>query len=390
MSELRLRMPQLDGTLDYHRLREGREGRGDTPAGVPSGRVAYAATHVVADPLAGNAPGEPARLDWDSTLEFRRHLWRLGLGVAEAMDTAQRGMGLDWACTAELIRRGAAEARSVGGAIVCGAGTDHAAPRLDHLDDVVGAYETQLEVVEGAGVTPVLMASRQLAALATGPEDYAGVYGRILGQVRAPVVLHWLGPDFDPALAGYWGEDDPAKAIDWVVALITEHARVVDGIKVSLLDADLEIRLRERLPSGVRLYTGDDFNYPELIKGSGGHHSDALLGVFAAIAPAAVAALHALDAGDLTAYDTAFEPTLPLARHLFAAPTYYYKTGIAFLSWLNGHQPGFTMVGGLQSARSLPHLCHTVRLADTAGVLENPSLAAQRMRALLETAGVEQ
>ncbi|QVQ54719.1 dihydrodipicolinate synthase family protein [Spiractinospora alimapuensis] len=383
-------MPQLDGTLADHWLRDGHEESGGYSAAPPRSRVAYAATHVVADPLAGNAPGEPARLDWDATLAFRRHLWRLGLGVAEAMDTAQRGMGLDWACTAELIRRSAEEARSVGGAIVCGAGTDHAEPRLNHVDDVAGAYETQLEVVEGAGVTPVLMASRQLAALATGPEDYARVYGRILGQVRAPVVLHWLGPDFDPALAGYWGEDDPAKAIDGVVALVTEHVHAVDGIKVSLLDADLEIRLRERLPAGVRLYTGDDFNYPELIKGSRGHHSDALLGVFAAIAPAAVTALHALDVDDLAAYDAAFEPTLPLARHLFAAPTFYYKTGIAFLAWLNGHQPGFTMVGGLQSARSLPHLCHTVRLADEAGVLEDPPLAAHRTRSLLETAGVEQ
>ncbi|GAB3442852.1 dihydrodipicolinate synthase family protein [Streptomonospora sediminis] len=387
MSGPQLHLPGTDGLLHGFTPR--------TPAPVPAqaapprSRTAYAAAHVVADPLAGNAMGAPARLDWDATLAFRHHLWDLGLGVADAMDTAQRGMGLDWPATAELVRRSAAEAAARGALLCCGAGTDHLEPgKAATLAEVAAAYTEQLETVEGAGATPVLMASRHLAAAARGPGDYAEVYGRLLEQVRAPVILHWLGTAFDPALAGYWGHGDPAEAIDTVAGIIAEHASRVDGIKVSLLDAALEIRLRERLPAGVRLYTGDDFNYPDLIEGGAGGHSHALLGVFAAIAPAAAAALRALDAGDTTGYRAALEPTVPLARHLFAAPTFYYKTGIAFLSWLNGHQPGFTMVGGLHSARDLVHLSEALRLADAAGVLTAPDLTVTRMRTLLEISGV--
>lgn len=356
-------------------------------------RVAFAAAHVVADPLADNVPGSPAVLDWEHTLGFREHLWSLGLGVAEAMDTAQRGMGLDWKTTSALITRSAACAAERGGRIAVGVGTDQLPPGPHSLDAVVAAYSEQLEVAERAGAQVILMASRALAAAAEDPDDYAKVYGRMLEQASGPVVLHWLGAAFDPALSRYWGSADLDTATETVLALIADHAGSVDGIKVSLLDAGREVALRRRLPAGVRLYTGDDFHYPELIAGDGvgDHpHSDALLGVFAAIAPAASAALQALDRGDSETFSAVLEPTVPLARHLFGAPTYYYKTGIAFLAWLNGHQPGFTMVGGLQAGRSLPHLAQTLRLADAAGVLTDPDLAVERMRHLLAVHGVEQ
>ena len=359
-----------------------------TSAQPASSRVAFGAAHVVADAWGENVPGAPAQVDWDSTLAFRRHLFTHGLGVAEAMDTAQRGMGLDWPATQELIRRSSAQAIELGARIASGAGTDHLPADAATLDAVTAGYLEQLEVVEGAGSQAIIMASRQLARVAAGPDDYRAVYDTILRQVDQPVVLHWLGPAFDPALEGYWGSSDVSVATEHFLALVGDHADHVDGVKVSLLDADHEKGLRAALPEGVCLYTGDDFNYPELIKGDGEHHSDALLGIFAAIAPAAGAALLALDDGDLAAYDAAFEPTLPLARHVFKAPTFYYKTGIAFLAWLCGHQPGFTMVGGLQSARSVVDLAHTLRLADAAGLIPDPDLAARRMQSLLDTAGL--
>ncbi|MEW2355564.1 dihydrodipicolinate synthase family protein [Spirillospora sp. NPDC029432] len=351
------------------------------PAGPAASRVAYAAAHVVPDPF-----GES--LDWDATLAFREHLWSYGLGVAEAMDTAQRGMGLDWDVTRELILRSGAAARARGGLIACGAGTDQLPPGPASLDAIAAAYEEQLAVVSEAGAVPILMASRQLAATAAGPDDYAKVYGRLLSQLERPAILHWLGPMFDPALEGYWGTLEPDGAAAAVLAIIGEHAAKVDGIKVSLLDAGREIDLRRRLPDSVRLYTGDDFNYPDLIRDDGHGHSDALLGVFDPIAPAAAAALHALDAGDLDAYEEAFAPTLPLARHIFEAPTYYYKTGVVFLAWLSGHQDHFRMVGGLESARSVPHLVRLFQLAD--GLYPDPELAAARMRAWLTVQGVAQ
>ncbi|WAL63629.1 dihydrodipicolinate synthase family protein [Amycolatopsis cynarae] len=380
-----MKIPQPDGTFTEHT--PGTPRAWARPATPPSARIAYAAAHVVADRFGENTPGAPAAVDWESTLAFRRHLCSYGLGVAEAMDTAQRGMGLDWAATRELIRRSAAEARACGGRIAAGAGTDHA-PEASTVDEVVHAYLEQVAVVEDAGARVILMASRQLAAVAAGPGDYHAVYGRVLGQVSAPVILHWLGPMFDPALEGYWGSAGLDAATESFVALVTEHAAKVDGVKVSLLDAAHEVRLRRALPAGVRLYTGDDFNYPALIRGDEEGHSDALLGVFAAIAPAASAALQALDAGDLAGYREVLEPTVPLARHLFAAPTYYYKTGIAFLAWLSGHQPGFTMVGGLASGRSVVHLAQAYRMADALGLLPDPELAADRMRAFLTVAGV--
>jgi hypothetical protein len=353
-----------------------------------SSRLAFAAAHVVADPLGDNSPGAPAVIDWEHTLEFRRHLWSLGLSVAEAMDTAQRGMGLDWPATQELIRRSAAEAPD--GRIAVGVGTDQLASDGAHpLDAVIAAYEEQLAVAEEVGAQPIMMASRALCAAAESPDDYRKVYDRLLRQSSRPVILHWLGSMFDLALEGYWGSASVDAATDTVVELITDNVSKIDGIKISLLDASKEVALRDRLPEGVRLYTGDDFNYPELIRGDGERHSDALLGIFAAIAPAAAAALKALDDGDLDTYEKVFAPTVPLARQIFSAPTYYYKTGIAFLAWLNGFQPGFTMVGGLQTGRSLPHLADTFRLADQAGVLTNPELAVDRFRQLLRVSGID-
>ena len=349
-------------------------------------RVAFAAAHVVADPWGENVPGAPAVVDWDSTLAFRRHLFSYGLGVAEAMDTAQRNMGLDWPAVQELVRRSAEQAREHGARIAAGAGTDHR-PDLTTVDDVLAAYTEQVEFVEGTGAQVILMASRQLAAVAAGPDDYLRVYEALLRQVREPVILHWLGEAFDPQLAGYWGSADVASATATFLSLIEGHASKVDGVKVSLLSAEHEIGLRAELPEGVRLYTGDDFHYPELIRGDDTHHSDALLGAFAAIAPAASAALAALDEDDLERYDAEFAPTLELSRKVFAAPTFYYKTGIAFLSWLAGHQPGFTMVGGLQSARSVVHLSEVFALANEARLLPDPEAAAAKLRSLLSVAG---
>lgn len=382
-----LSLPTADGRLENY-----------TPTGTPvatpstapaTSRIAYAATHVVADPLADNTPGEPASLDWDATLAFRHHLWRCGIGVADAMDTAQRGMGMDWPATAELIRRCAAEAATVGGALLCGVGTDQLPAGEHAIGDIVRAYTEQLEVVEGSGASAVLMASRQLAAAAAGPEDYARVYGALLRQASRPVVLHWLGPMFDPALAGYWGSTDLDAATDTLVGIVIEHADRVDGVKLSLLDEEREIAFRRRLPAGVRCYTGDDFHYPELIAGDADGYSDALLGVFDPIAPVVSAALARLDAGDVAGYQSAFAPTVPLARQVFHEPTYYYKTGVVFLAWLAGHQRHFTMVAGLQSARSLPHLAELFVLADRAGLLPDPDLAVGRMRTLLHLAGVD-
>ncbi|MED7922812.1 DUF993 family protein [Nonomuraea sp. LP-02] len=354
-------------------------------------RVAYAAAHVVADPLGDNTPGSPAAVDWDATLRFRHHLWAHGLRIADAMDTAQRNMGLDWAATAELIRRTAAEARTLGDPatlVSCGAGTDHAPDAAD-LDAITAAYAEQIETVQSAGAGVIVMASRQLARVATGPADYHRVYAKLFGLAGRPVILHWLGEMFDPQLAGYWGSRDVAAATESFLELVHAHAAMVDGVKVSLLDEEHEVRLRAALPEGVRLYTGDDFNYPSLI--AGGSH--ALLGIFDAIAPAAAAALRELDAaeaGDEAArarYEAILAPTVPLSRKIFESPTYHYKTGIVFLSWLNGHQDAFAMVNGAQSARSLLHLAEVFRLADQAGLLADPELAVRRMSALLAVNG---
>ena len=379
-------LPEADGGWREIKLSEPRAWA-EHPQPFKS-RIAFAAAHVVADPRGENIPEAPAVVDWDATLGFRQHLFRYGLGVAEAMDTAQRNMGLDWSATQELIKRSAALAREHGARIASGAGTDQLLAPAGSLHEVTDAYLEQLEFVEGAGSQAIVMASRQLAALARGSEDYFQVYSTVLSQASRPVILHWLGEMFDPQLAGYWGSRYIPTATRTFLDLINEHSAKVDGVKVSLLSADHEQQLRAALPTGVRLYTGDDYNYPELIEGDGDHHSDALLGAFAAIAPAASAALSALDADDIDGYRREMAPTLALSRHIFAPPTYYYKTGIAFLAWLNGHQDGFVMVGGLQSTRSILHLARIFELANEARLLTDPDLAAHRLGLLLGTAGL--
>jgi hypothetical protein len=358
-------------------------------------RIAYAAAHVVANPFADNDPWLDAAIDWERTIAFREYLWGLGLGVAEAMDTAQRGMGLGWPEARELIRRSLDAAKGRPGALVaCGAGTDHLVPGPDvTIDDVIRAYEEQIETVEGLGGRIILMASRALAAVARGPDDYVRVYGRILSQVKEPVIIHWLGEMFDPALAGYWGNADHMAAMDSCFDVIAEHAGKVDGIKISLLSKEKEIVLRRRLAKGnataaVRMYTGDDFNYAELIAGDDEGHSDALLGIFDAIAPAASASLARLAEGDEAGFHAVLAPTVPLSRHIFKAPTRFYKTGVVFLAYLNGLQDHFVMVGGQQSARSLLHLAELFRLADEARVLADPELAVHRMRKVLAVGGL--
>lgn len=380
-------LPLGDGRIEAYRTGEPKVW---PPAAPPYSRVAFAAAHVVADPLADHDPWLEPAVDWDATLAFRRHLWGLGLGVAEAMDTAQRGMGLDWPVSRELISRSVAAARDIPGAVVfSGAGTEHLSPGADvGVDDVIAAYEEQVGFVEGLGGRVILMASRALAACARGPDDYAAVYGRILEQVSEPVIIHWLGEMFDPALAGYWGADDHAAAMETCLGVLKDHAGKVDGIKISLLDKHKEIAMRRRLPVGVRMYSGDDFNYPELIAGDAQGHSDALLGIFDCIAPAAAAALGALARGDRAAYDGIMEPTVPLARHVFKAPTRFYKTGVVFMAYLNGLQDHFVMVGGQQSARSLLHLAELFRLSDAAGLLADPDLAAARMQRVLAVHGL--
>lgn len=389
-------LPTASGGLETYTLRGAAAARQDVPAAF--NRVAYSAAHVVSDPLAAVDPWLDCAIDWDATIDYRRHLWSLGLGVAEAMDTAQRGMGLDWPTSLELIRRSLDAARDVPGALVAsGCGTDHLAPEdAGGIEDVIAAYEHQMEAIEALGGRLIIMASRALVRVARGPDDYARVYGRILEQVREPVILHWLGDMFDPQLRGYWGDEDISRAMDTAIEVIAAHAAKVDGIKISLLDKDREIEMRRRLPAGVRMYTGDDFNYAELIAGDGvgelstHQHSDALLGIFDAIAPAASAALAALAAGDTTRFHEILAPTVPLSRHIFAAPTRFYKTGVVCVAWLNGHQDHFSMVGGQQSARSLLHIAELFRLADQAGVLERPDLAIERMAQWLAVHGVHQ
>jgi hypothetical protein len=381
-----LLLPSADGSLQPYTL----ETAGKFPiVSKPSRcRIAYAAAHVVCDPLADNVGG--IHIDWEATLAYRRYLWSMGLGVAEAMDTAQRGMGLDWQTSKELIQRSLAESRAQGDArIACGAGTDHLVPAPGlALSDVISAYEEQCGFVEQAGGKIILMASRALAACARTPDDYMAVYDTILSQVKRPVIIHWLGEMFDPALAGYWGYADHDRAMQVCLECIRRHVDKVDGIKISLLSAEREVAMRQLLPLGVRMYTGDDFNYPELIRGDGTHHSDALLGIFDAIAPAAAAALQSLDEGDIQRYDAIFSPTVALSRHIFQAPTYYYKTGIVFMAYLNGHQSHFRMVAGMENARSVIHLAELFKLVDQAGLLHDPELAVERMRRVLAVAGI--
>jgi len=387
--KLKIRLPAGGRRLEEYRLRGPRD---FAMLGKPKfDRVALAAAHVVGDPYSAHDPWLEAAVDWDATLAYRSYLWSLGLGVAEAMDTAQRGMGMDWSASLELIRRSIDASRDVEGAVLfSGAGTDQLAPAAGVKPaDVLAAYEAQCGAIEALGGRIVLMASRALAACARSADDYREVYARLLSQVREPVVIHWLGEMFDPALAGYWGSRDPADAMETALAVVSDNAAKVDGIKISLLDKDKEVAMRRRLPAGVRMYTGDDLNYPELIEGDAEGHSDALLGILDAIAPAASAALAWLAAGDREGFRSLLGPTLPLSRHVFSAPTRFYKTGLVFLAWLNGHQDHFVMVGGQQSARSIAHLAETFRLADAAGLLRDPELAVARMKRLLAVHGLD-
>jgi hypothetical protein len=392
---LSLQLPSAGGDLFQYTLRDTAPVR--PAAGVKFNRIAYSAAHVVADPRAAIDPWLQCAVDWDATIAYRRHLWSLGLGVAEAMDTAQRGMGLDWPTSLELIRRSLDAAKGVPGALVAsGCGTDHLAPEsVSSVDQVIAAYEEQMAAIEKLGGKLIVMASRALARVAQSPADYERVYDRILRQAKQPVILHWLGDMFDPALAGYWGTADVDAAMETALGIIAANASKVDGIKISLLDKGKEIAMRRRLPAGVRMYTGDDFNYAELIAGDGfgaeptHGKSDALLGIFDAIAPAASAALGELAQGHVEKFHAILGPTLPLSRHIFAAPTRFYKTGVVFMAWLNGHQSHFTMVGGQQSTRSLLHLAELFRLADAANLLEQPELAVRRMKTLLALHGVE-
>lgn len=386
-----MRLPTLSGSIEDYRLT-------GTPL-VPRAprhaftRTAFAAAHVVSDPLAERDPwvGPPA-VDWEATLRFRHGLWDQGLGLAEAMDTAQRGMGVDWPTARELIRRTMAEAKAhpLKPRVACGAGTDQMpAGVLPTRDTILAAYAEQMEAIEAAGGQIILMATRALPAMGATPDDYAHVYDTLLAQAAQPVILHWLGDMFDPALTGYWGGRDVDEATGIVLDLIGRNRAKVDGIKISLLDQAHEEAFRARLPEGVRLYTGDDFNYAPLIEGDGTHHSHALLGIFAAIAPAAAQALEALAAGDRATYHALLAPTVPLSREIFRAPTRFYKAGIAFLAWLNGTQTHFVMPGGFQSSRPITHYAEVFRLADRAGLLTDPDLAQSRMTGLCALHGVD-
>ena len=389
MTALAIDLPDETGRTETYALKAA-------PVEAPGGphrfnRRAFAAVHVVADPFAAQEPGLGAAIDWDATLAFRRHILDLGLGVAEAMDTAQRGMGLDWPAAGALIERTlAAAAPEERERIVSGVGTDHLDPaEARSLDDVVAAYVEQLAAVQKAGGRVVLMASRALARIGAGPADYEAVYARVLAEADGPVILHWLGEMFDPALAGYWGASDFPPAIETALAIIHANAVRIDGIKLSLLDDAKEIEMRRRLPNGVTMYTGDDFNYPALIEGDAEGYSDALLGIFDPIAPAASAALSALAAGDVATYRRLLEPTVPLSRLVFRAPTQHYKTGVVFLAYLNGHQDHFVMVGGTQAMRPLPYFTALFRLADSAGLLRDPERAVSRMQRFLRLYGIE-
>ena len=388
-------LPATDGTLQPYTLR-GPGSFAPAAPGTVLPRIAYSAAHVVADARAAIDPWLQCAIDWDATIAYRQRLWQLGLGVAEAMDTAQRGMGLDWPTSLQLIARSLDAARDMPGArVASGCGTDHLSPEdARSVDDVIAAYLQQMEAIEKLGGRLIVMASRALARVARSPADYERVYDRVLSQARAPVILHWLGDMFDPALKGYWGSADVNTAMATALGIIQAHAAKVDGIKISLLDKDKEIDMRRRLPPAVRMYTGDDFHYAELIAGDGvgehtnQHQSDALLGIFDAIAPAASAALAALGRGDEAGFHRILAPTVTLSRHIFKAPTRFYKTGVVFMAWLNGHQSHFTMVGGQQSARSLPHLAELFRLADAAGLIEHPDIALPRMKSLLAVHGI--
>ncbi|MBE1282726.1 MAG: DUF993 family protein [Rhodobacteraceae bacterium] len=382
---MKIQLPDTNGHLSDYRL-----------VGTPiahavmtpdSARVVYSAAHVVANPFVDADPTGPANVDWDKTMEFRRHLAGMGMGIAEAMDTAQRGMGLDWNGALELIKRTKAELPDA--LVANGCGTDHLDPAdAKSLDDVRRAYHEQLEAIQAIGGRIILMASRALVKVATSADDYVSIYNDVLAACDEPVILHWLGEMFDPQLAGYWGAGNFEEALETCLTIIEANEAKVDGIKISLLDAEKEIIMRRRLPEGVRMYSGDDFNYPELIAGDEQGFSHALLGIFDPLAPAAAYAVSKLSEGDTAAFRATLDPTVPLARHIFRAPTQYYKTGVVFLAWLNGFQDHFIMLNGAQATRSLPYFTDCFRMADECGLLRDPDMAVDRMQTLLKIYGV--
>jgi hypothetical protein len=383
---MKIKLPDVEGRSESYTLR-GEPLPAKKPR-APFNRVAFAAAHVVANPFSERAPSGPPDLDWDKTLAYRSYLLDLGFGIAEAMDTSQRGMGLDWPTAYQLIARSLTSAGKRAGMIFSGCGTDHLpVGEARSLDDVVRAYLEQLHAIQKLNGRVILMASRALVKVARSPEDYVNVYARVLAEADQPVILHWLGEMFDPALTGYWGASGFTAAMETCLEAIRADAKKVDGIKISLLDDQKEVMMRRRLPEPVKMYSGDDFNYPDLIAGDALGHSHALLGIFDAIAPAATGALAALAKGNMKTYTRLMAPTVPLSRLIFQAPTQFYKTGIVFLAWLNGHQDHFVMAGGAQSMRSLPYFSGVFKLADQAGLLADPELAVKRMKRLLALYG---
>ena len=383
---MKIKLPDAAGKLSDYAL----QGTpiAPTPLATDTSRVVFSAAHVVAHPFSQNEPTGSTVLDWEQTMAFRRHLTDLGLGIAEAMDTAQRGMGLDWCGALELITRTKSEFPDA--LIFNGCGTDQLDPAdASNLDDVKGAYLEQVEAIQKVGGRLIMMASRALARVARSPEDYVKIYGDVLAACDQPVILHWLGDMFDPALAGYWGAESFDDTMAVALKVIEQNTSKVDGIKISLLDKDKEVIMRRRLPDGVRMYSGDDFNYPELIAGDDQGYSDALLGIFDPLAVAVGKAMEHLDQGDVEGFRAVLDPTVPLSRLIFRAPTQFYKTGVVFLAWLNGHQNHFIMLGGAQSMRPLPYFVECFKLADQCGLLANPDLAVSRMGKLLEMYGVE-
>ncbi len=382
---MKIALPDSQGRLHDYRL-TGTPIE-TAPLGPDAPRVIFAAAHVTADPFTANDPSGPAAVDWQATMAFRRHLAGLGLGIAEAMDTAQRGMGLDWPEALELVRRTRAELPDA--LVANGCGTDQLEPAdARSLDDVRRAYLEQVGAIQRVGGRLVVMASRALVRVARSPDDYRRIYGEVLEAADQPVILHWLGQMFDPALRGYWGAERFEEAVETALAVIEDNVAKVDGIKISLLDKEKEIAMRRRLPAGVKMYTGDDFDYPELIAGDDEGFSHALLGIFDPIAPAAAAAVHRLGCGDRAGFQAILEPTVPLSRLIFRAPTQYYKTGVVFLAWLNGFQDHFVMLGGAQAMRPLPYFTEIFERADRSGLLRDPELAVARMRKLLAVYGV--
>lgn len=378
-------LPGVDGGHRSLELRPPREWGDESPRF--TSRAAFAAPHVVADWRSDHTTGRPAVIDWDATLGFRRHLLRCGLGVAEATDVQRRTGGLDWSTAQELVRRSADQARDAGTRIASGVGTDHR-DDVATLVDAGRAYAEQIEFVESTGSQVIVLPSRHVAALARHADDYLAVYDELLTQTGGPVILQWSGEQIDVELSGYWGSTDVGQAMETFLELITAHASRVDGVRVVGLGPDHRTSLRRRLPDGVRLYTGDNTDYPDQIKGDGTRHCDALLEAFAVVAPAAAAALAALDRDDLDTYDREMDAAVVLSRQIFEPPTAYCATGIAFLAWLCGHQDGFTTVADAHAAHSTVHLIRIFELANDAQLFPDPDLAADRLLSWFDVAGV--